>query len=202
MEKKPIEKYVRVNDAGEGSSSNFVNYAVKKKPDAELKKKRALYIVGYVAFGLLYACLFLGLIPGVKVKLPLYIAFLPVIELMVIYFTWWYVNVECEYYIFEGEMRFLEVYGSKKMRELCRVRVSAMTRIAPYNDEYKGEVAGIPEENRCWCISSPDSPDLYFGIFKDKNGTECAVFFEATEKTLKVMKYYNSEAVVLSKTRY
>ena len=94
----------------------------------------------------------------------------------------------------------MEIYGSKNMRELCRVRVSAMTRIAPYDGEYKAEADAVPEENRCLCVSSMDAADIYFATFKNVAGEDCVVFFEATEKTLKVLRYYNSDTII-TKTR-
>ena len=75
-----------------------------------------------------------------------------------------------------------------------------MTLIAPYDGEYKSEADSAEVSRRCYGVSSMSSPDIYFGLYTDK-GKKCAVFFEATEKTLKVIKYYNSE-VILSKTRY
>ncbi len=201
MTKGKMEKYVRAADAGDNSSTNFVNYGVKKKADSKLKLHRALLISGYVVFAIFYFCFFLGVIPGINIKLPMAITFLPLFIWVLVFFTWRYVSIECEYYILDGEMKFLETFGGKNMRELCRVRVSSMSRIAPYNGEYKAEADAIPAQNRCLCVSSLDSPDVYFGIFKDENAGDCVVFFEATEKTLKVIKYYNS-SVILAKTRY
>ncbi len=200
MVKSKMEKYVRVADAGDNAASNFVNYGVKKKPDAEIKRNRALLLCGYVLFDLLYIMFFLGAL-GVPIKLPMAITFLPVFTWIIVFFTWRYVSVECEYQILDGEMKFMEIFGSKNMRELCRVRVSAMTRIAPYTDAYKAEADAIPAENRCFCVSSMDAADIYFALFKNKEGADCVVFFEATEKTLKVLRYYNSETVI-TKTRY
>ena len=200
MTKGKMEKYVRMADAGDYAASTFVNYGVKKKPDRELKRNRALLLGGYILYAILYMMFFLGAL-GVPIKLPMAITFLPVTLWIIVFFTWRYVSVECEYQILDGEMKFMEIYGSKNMRELCRVRVSAMTRIAPYRDEYKAEADAISEENRCLCVSSMDASDIYFAIFKNVAGEDCVVFFEATEKTLKVLRYYNSETIV-TKTRY
>ena len=200
MTKGKMEKYVRMADAGDNAASTFVNYGVKKKPDRELKRNRALLLGGYILYAILYLMFFLGAL-GVPIKLPMAITFLPVTLWIIVFFTWRYVSVECEYQILDGEMKFMEIYGSKNMRELCRVRVSAMTRIAPYSGEYKAEADAISEDNRCLCVSSMDASDIYFAKFKNVAGEDCVVFFEATEKTLKVLRYYNSETIV-TKTRY
>ena len=200
LTKNKMERYVRVADAGDNAASTFVNFGVKKKPAGTLKRNRILLVCGYVLFGVLYAMFFLGML-GVPIKLPMGITFLPLLIWIAVFFTWRYVSVECEYQILDGEMRAMEIYGSKNMRELCRVRVSAMEKIAPYRDEYKAEADAIPENCRCACVSSMDAPDLYYAIFTDKDSDRCVLFFEATEKTLKVLRYYNSETV-MSKTRY
>ena len=88
----------------------------------------------------------------------------------------------------------LELYACKSMRELCRVRVSAMKTVAPYSGEYKAIADAVKESNRIEAVSSMSAADIYFGVF-DRDGAEYAIFFEATEKTLKVLRYYNQNTV-------
>lgn len=193
MKKGKLEKYIRSADMGDNASNNFVNYGVKKKSEGKYKIMRLLMLLAYAAFAIAYCAFFLSVI-----KAPMLIALLPVFVWIISFFTWRFVSIEYEYIILDGEMRMYEVYGAKNMRELCRVRVSAMSRIAPNGKEteqYK------PEE--CiYGVSSMSNPDVYFGAFKDENGSDRVLFFEATEKTLKVIKYYNSEALVMSKTTH
>lgn len=200
LKRGKLEPYIRAADAGENAASSFVNYGVKKKPDGSLKRNRVLLFCGYIVFAILYMMFFLGAL-GVPIKLPVAITFLPLLIWMLVFFTWRYVSVECEYQILDGEMKCMEIYGSKTMRTLCRVRISAMTRIAPYHSDFRAEADAVPSENRCLCASSMDAPDLYFAVFKGEDGADCVVFFEATEKTLRVLRYYNSETV-MAKTKY
>lgn len=200
MARGKLEPYVRVADAGDNAASTFVNFGVKKKPDRKLKRHRFLLLLGYFLFALLYLLFFLGAL-GVPIKLPVAITFLPLFIWMLVFFTWRYVSVECEYRILDGEMTGMEIYGSKSMRTLVRVRVSAMTTIAPYHSEARAEAEKIPAERRILCASSMEAPDLYFALFPNEAGETMALFFEATEKTLKVLRYYNS-ATVMTKTRY
>lgn len=44
--------------------------------------------------------------------------------------------------------------------------------------------------------SSLSSPDIYFALF-EQNGAQSVVFFDATEKALKIMKFLNKEAIVM-----
>lgn len=190
-----IQKYQKAAEAGDNEFTGFVNYGVKKKPEGKYKLHRILMICGYVLFDLAYiiAC-------TVLTKAAMFIALLPVLTWILSYFTWLYVNIEYEYTIVGGNMKFMEVYGMRAFTEICAVKVSQMTIIAPYSGDYRKEADDAEIEKRCYCVSSMSSPDIYFGIYTE-GGKRCAVFFEATEKTLKVMKYYNG-SIIMSKTRY
>ncbi|MBQ8552146.1 MAG: hypothetical protein IJ428_04955 [Clostridia bacterium] len=194
MTKAKIEKYMRSADMGDNAASTFVNYGVKKKVEGKYKIARILMVCGYVAFALSYFMFF------VSMNILPVIALLPVFTWIITFFTWRYVSIEYEYYILDGEFRLLEVFGSKSMRELCRVRISAMEMIAPYKGSAKIKANAVDESARIYGVSTMENPDIYFAIFNDKDGTKRVVFFEATEKTLKVIKYYNSDVEVVKTT--
>ena len=50
-------------------------------------------------------------------------------------------------------------------------------------------------------VSAFDSPDAYYMLFTDESGNRCVYYFEATERALKVLRFYNSKTVV-TKVRY
>jgi len=195
MKQNKIEKYVRMADMGENAASNFVNYGVAKKPEGSYKLKRILMILAYI--------LIPGAIAGafIAMKILPILAVLPVCIWMLVFFTWRYVSIEYEYIILDGEFKMMEVYGSKSMRELCRTRVSAMKTIAPYNHAHKAAADAVPADRRIEAVSTMNADDIYYAVFKADDGEDTVVFFEATEKTLKVLRYYNSETV-MTKTRY
>ncbi len=195
VKKAKIEKYVRTADFGDNAASKFVNYGVKKKYEGRYALNRALMILAYVVFVLAYAAFFISMS-----ILPI-IALLPVLTWILIFSTWRYVSIEYEYYILDGEFCMLEVYGSKSMRELCRVRISAMKSIAPYRWKHRAKADAIPTYNRIEGVSSMHADNIYYGIFTDADGEDRVVFFEVTEKTLKVLKYYNSDIEIV-KTAY
>ncbi len=151
-------------------------------------------VCGYILFVVGFAGFFIGMN-----ILPI-IAIVPILTYILVLATWRFVSIEYEYCILDGEFRMLKLYGSKSMRELCRVRVSAMKAVAPYTGEYKAAADNIKAANRIEAVSSMSSPDIYYAIF-DEDGEEYAVFFEANEKTLKVLKYYNSATVLAKTTR-
>ncbi len=196
---KKLEKYVRAADMGDNAASNFVNYGVKKKTDGQLMVKKLFLILGYTLFVAVFAAFCFGII--LPIKIPPLFAFVILFTCILVFFTWRYVQVEYEYIILDGEFKMLEIFGSKQMRELCKVRVSAMTIIAPYSGEHKTAADAIPTEKRIMSISSPSASDIYYAVYKNSEGDDCAVFFEATEKTLKVLRYYNSDTIVTKTLR-
>ena len=197
--KKKLEKYVRAADMGENASNNFVNYGVKKKTDGPLLMRKIFLILGYILFVGIFAAFCFGLI--LPVKIPPLFALVVIFTCIIVFFTWRYVQIEYEYIILDGEFKMLEIFGSKQMRELCRVRVSAMSSIAPYTGEHKAAAEAVPADRRIIAVSSLSACDIYYAVFKDSDGSDSAVFFEATEKTLKVLRYYNSETVVTKTSR-
>ncbi len=193
MKKSKLEKCIRTADLGDNAASTFVNYGVEKKKEGKYKFFRILMLCGYVLFVAGFAGFFISMN-----ILPI-IAIVPVLTYILVLATWRFVSIEYEYCILDGEFRMLKLYGAKSQRELCRVRVSAMKAVAPYTDGYKAAADVVSAENRIEAVSSMSSPDVYYAIFDD-DGEECAVFFEATEKTLKALKYYNSNVVVSNTT--
>ena len=89
---------------------------------------------------------------------------------------------------------------SKYEKDFVKVRISEAELIAPLNEEYTPHAHAHADANRYEAISSFNASDIYFMTFTDKDGKPAVVFFEATEQMLKAMKYYNSKALVMTKT--
>lgn len=189
-----MNKYVK--PTGDNAMTEYVNYAVEKRKEGRYRLVRFLAVVGYVVFALLYICLF-----TVVIKAPTFIAVLPVLIWILVYFTWLYVSVEYEYTVSGGVFKLCEVFGGRYCRTIAEVRVRSMTVIAPFDEERRKRVEKLEKGSVAVGVSSMSSPDIYCGIYKDDSGAERAVLFEATAKTLKVMKYYNSSVVVAKTTK-
>lgn len=173
--------------------ANYFEYAVVAANEGKLKLKRVLLVIAYI----LIPIAFLSLCIATKL-IPLGF-FTALIAVAVPFFTWRYVQLEYEYQIAKGEMRFSKIYGGKSRREFLKVRIQDMSLIAPYNDEYKAKADAA--NVKYYAVSSMSSPDVYFGLFKNEKTKETSVvFFEAIPKFVKISKFYNSSATVDSKT--
>lgn len=169
------------------SSHNFAEYAVVQKKEGKNRRLRLFLVFVYVGFGLAYFGFVLatGWVPlG---------ALLPLLEWMLVFFTWRYVQVEHEYTIAMGTMTFTEIYGARRRKTALTVDCREMSRIAPVGRGYDGELAGV--RRRYDFRGSVSSPDSYFAIFT-LDGVRSAVFFEGCRKTVKLLKFYNPSATV------
>lgn len=172
---------------------NQYEYIVKQKSEGTWKFRRLMMITLYVVFNLAYLLAFL-------LTFPWPVAFLPLLDWALIFFTWRYVCPEYEYATLSGEITFTTIFGGKTRKELFRINIRDFAKIAPYDEAAEAYVTAQKCTRDFRCMSSLQAPDLYYGIFtlgEDK----CVVYFEATEKALKIMKYYNAGTVVVPTTK-
>ena len=172
------------------------DYTVTKKPEGIYRVKRILMIGFYVLFGIVY---FFGLAAAHFYPLMALIIFF---EWMLVFFTWRYVSIEYKYSLVSGTMTFYEVYGGKKNKMMLEKKVKSFSEIRPLGDNEKSELAKRTfSKVYSFVRSDNEQSNKYFAIFEDDNAGECIVYFEATQKTLKILKYYNSNTEVINTAR-
>ena len=157
-------------------------YTVSKKVEGKYRLHRLLMILAYVVFG---GAFFFGL--ALAHLYPL-MAFSVLVEWIAIFFTWRYVSIEYRYETLSGGIKFFTVYGGKTKREDLSLRIKDFDEIGVYNSE----VATRSFNKKYNYLSSENTPDAYYATFKDNNGYECIVLFEAIDRSLKIFKFYNS----------
>ena len=171
-------------------------HVVAQKKEGKWKMLRGLAIGGYVLFALAYFT-----IVALILHLPMLCFGIPVFTWMVVYFTWPYVSVEYSYHINSGTLVFSKIYGGRKKKKVMEVKLKDMTVIAPLSDPtYKAQLDAFAPEVTYSALSGTDAPDVYFGIYT-QDGKRCVFYFEATQKTLKICRYYNSTHTVMSDVR-
>lgn len=175
-------------------SSNYAEYMVDLKKQGSYKTQRILMITLYIVLGLGLAILMGAL------TLPWLIALVPVAIWMLWFFTWPYVSRSYYYTVDGSYFTVLKVYGGKKEADFVKVRISEAEMIAPKNEEYAAYAHAHADAVIYEAVSSFDASDIYFMTFVNEEGKNAVVFFEATQQLLKAMKYYNSKAVVMTKT--
>lgn len=170
-------------------TENYFEYAVDEKPTGKNLLRRVLLIACYIVFALAYFIFFY------TVKIPHVIAILPFILMIVVVFTWRYVNVTHEYVIAVGEITFSRIYSNRRRKEILRLSIRDLCEVAPDEGEAVGPFATVYDFR-----SEKSTPDSYVLVFQNERDRRCLVYFEATKKALKLMQLYNPAAVKYGKT--
>lgn len=176
-------------------SINYAEYTVEKKPEGKNLKKRILLISAYVV-ALAIIVVLISLTQGAA---AVWGGVLFVLLVAFVWFTWRLVKEERKYEVVNAKLKIQELNGSGKGTVVFENLVSEFTIIAPMTDEYKDqwEKADVICDHR----GSRKSPDSYFARL-EKDGKSTVVYFEAINKMLKVMKFYNSKGTVVTTVRY
>lgn len=171
--------------------NDFENYefVVKQKNEGSYKLKKVLFVILYVSFGI-------GLFSagvGLRILAPC-IAIVPLLLWMLIFFTWRFTNVEHECIFESGVMICSEIYGNRTRRVLFKTAIRDMLLVAPETERNVAEAQRYEVEKIYRMTSSKNADGAYFAVFNDE-GKTCAVYFEANERVLKILQFYNRGAV-------
>lgn len=181
-----------VNKESAQYSSNFVEYLVPMKNNASLLLKKAAIILLAVVLSVGGAVFILN-----SPLVPIMVVYLVLVGVLT-WYLWQFVSIEFEYSIVMGEIDFDIIYGQRRRRHIASAKIREMTLIAPYGEEYAREINADDVKKRIFAASDINSPDTYFCIYNDEKNGKTVLIFEATRKTLDVMKFYNAKATVMS----
>lgn len=183
--------------------SNYAMFAVEKKVEGEYKRHRQLMILFYILFPFI-AILFFSILAMIGpdltffaiILIPLYVIMLPK---LIKPLTWRWVDITYRYEISMGNFTVATIYGQGDESYAWKnfeTKVNTLQRIEPYTEQAKKELEKEKFEKEYIATSSLSHPDTYFATFVDENERYCIVYFEATEKVLKVLKFLNKNTVV------
>ena len=180
------------------ASGNMAEYTVERKPIGKYLKYKLGCLALYAAIVLGYFSITVALSTyGVWVAIVI-IPFVPLFIMLLRHFVWnRYVNVEYRYEIVSAYIKFYEVYGKQRENKIYERLISEFDLIAPVTDEFKEKYEGadVVRDFR----GTVSSPDAYFMMAMEEDGKKSVVFFEAAEKTLKALKYYNSQNLIATR---
>ena len=149
-------------------------------------------------FGLLT---FIAIFVGAYLAFKLYpVAILPLLLLGVVLYFWKIFNCELEYSMTSGQMTFSRIYGGIKRKKILEVTIKDFREIAPRTAESDERLRARGVERAFMFASHSTATDQYYATFEE-NGKSCVVYFEATEKALKILRYYNPVTVVTKVSR-
>ncbi len=171
--------------------SSYYDYLVRPKVKGKLLLKRVLLILLYIVYtiGFCTICALLKFFPLMCLVL--------VTTLIVIFFTWRYASPEYSYAIEKSNIAFAVIYGGATRKELFEYHIKDIEIIAPYSGEHKRQADSITDAEKVYMVSSMEAYDIYYIYASDATGKKRIVFFEATEESKKLLRYYNAKTVIL-----
>ncbi len=123
------------------------------------------------------------------------LAVLPLCLLGLVLYFWKLFNVELEYSLTAGIMTFSRIYGGMRRKRVLDLTVKDMREIAPVTDGTMAHLNELGVSRDFRFMSSSTADDMYYAIF-EQNGKLCVVYFEATERALQILHYYNHNTVI------
>lgn len=173
---------------------SIYEYVVSQKTEGKWRLKKIGMLLLYVAF--IVAWFVFGFVSHL---FPL-LALMPVTLWMLVFFTWRYVKVEYEYSMTSGDVTVSNIYGGRSRKKVVEFRLKDCSLIAPLaTHDFKAR--DYEPEITYTALSSEKAQDVYFALF-EKDGKRCILYFEATAKALKICRFYNSSATVMSEVRF
>lgn len=173
-------------------------YVVQRKNKGSQKLTPVLLIIGYIIF----AVLALAFAVSSKLGAPL-VALAPLALALIIFLTWRYTKIEYEYSITSGILTFSEIYGGKSRKTITEFSLKDCDTIAPLSDPDKRAIAQRYNADISYvALSHKDTENAYFATFENEKGKRCIFFFEATEKALKICRFYNPANTTVTKVSF
>ena len=164
---------------------------IHQKVYGEWLVARILLVFFYVVFviGMLVA----GLLT--KIFVPL-LAFIPIALWFIIFITWRYTDVDYEYSMTSGFLSFSKIFGSRSRKQMFEAQIKSMTLIAPYTKEHMGKIREYAPKVRYTALSSQPSDKACFALFENAKGEKSIFIFEADDRTVSILRFYNPSATL------
>lgn len=180
------------------SSSYEYAVAPDKRRNKTHRRRRTALIVSYVLFPLAFIMFFTA------INLPWFIFFVAFATVMYITVSWRrVVDYMFEYSITSGELTLSKIFGNSSRKTIVRLTIKSAAAIAPLTaPDQRERLDSYDPEVVYNALSCPDAEDGYFLIWRDDRDRRCALLFEATAQTLKLCRFYNPAATVVTKVRY
>lgn len=118
------------------------------------------------------------------------LAVFPLAMLGVVLYFWKLFNVELEYSMTSGNITFTRVYGGVRKKKVLDLAIKDMHEIAPVEQHTAEDLRRKGIVKSYMFASHSSAPDMYYAVF-EQNGDKCVVYFEATQKALQILRYYN-----------
>ena len=169
------------------SEFNTFEFVVDEKAEGKRKLTKFLGRMGLIAIIVAWVIFSFMTYPGFAILALVYLG-------LVLYF-WKIFNCELEYSMTSGQMTFSRIYGGLKRKKVLDVTIKDFREVAPRTAESDAQIKADGYNKVYMFAPATNSEDQYYATF-EQNGEKCVVYFQAVEKSLKLLRYYNSKTIV------
>ena len=164
---------------------------IRQKNSGSLILKRILFILGYLALGVLIYSLLIAFCPLI-VLIPFLLLGTAIIA-GVVFFTWKFTVIEYEYIIAADRITFTVIYGKLLRKKTLELNLKSFSEVGFYDPITAQRMENVTVNHDYIYISSMTSPDICYALF-DRDKEKCILYFEAPDKALDIIKKYNPSA--------
>lgn len=170
---------------------NFCEYSVRPEPTGKLMLTKALLILFYTVFTLVYLWIL-----GLNFKAWALIIMLPFLLYAIIKITWRFTMVEYDFAIEAGELTVASIYAGSSRRLKARVYVPEMTLITPYLGNERALSAHDIVSVKDFSVKK-GSETAWICVYPDRaGGRKRALIIETNDEMQRILRLCNPSAVV------
>lgn len=166
-------------------------YVISAKKKPAFRMARALLLAGYV----LYVAVLFVIGFATSILAPM-LAIVPLTTWILVWFTWRYVTVEYEYSLTGGVMTVSKIFGGRTRKRIADIAVKDASLIAPFEGDHIAKAERYAPERTIDITADLQRPNVYFVLYETAEKRRGILYFEATEKALRILNYYNRATVV------
>lgn len=115
---------------------------------------------------------------------------------IVVALTWKYTSLEYEYSITGGIMTLSRIYGGRLRRRLADITVKDASLIAPFEGDYIAQAERYAPERTVDLTADLQHPSVYIMLYETAEKRRGILYFEATDKALRLLSHHNRATVV------
>ena len=165
--------------------------AVKRENNPSRIMAKILTAIGYVCFELAWIAWIVK--SGFNAGL---VALAIISTLLLVSFTWKYFQLVYEYSFVGSTLEVSKIYANKHRKECASLEIKDALVIGTAVEENISRIKNREISETIYAISSDKAENIWFILFEDSSTEELkCVFFEADERSLGIIKHYNSQAM-------